>query len=71
VIPLTAAAFAVVETFAIIHDRRTHPGPQAGATLSDHLRRWFSVKTNLGRTAFLVVFGAFVAWFFPHVVLGW
>lgn len=62
-----AVAFAIIEGVALYHDYRDVPG----GTLSAHLRRWFSVKTKLGRTAFLVVFGGFCAWFFPHILLGW
>lgn len=53
--------FAVVEGYALITDF-----PQG--TLSVHIRRWFSVKSHLGRTAFIVVTTVFYIWFVPHIV---
>jgi hypothetical protein len=55
--------FGVVEGFALHDDMPGH-------TLSEHVRKWFSVKTKLGRTVFLVVFGGFVAWFSVHILTG-
>ena len=54
-------AFAGIEGTAIAK------GDWAG-TLSQHLRKWFRVDTNLGRTVWLI-FSAlfFVAWFIPHI----
>jgi hypothetical protein len=57
-------AFAIIE-FAALHN------DLPGDTLSEHLRRWFSVKKKLGRTVFLVAFGGFCCWFGIHVLTGW
>ena len=54
-------AFAVVEGFALRNDRKDD-------TLSEHLRLWFRTDTRPGRTVFLCVFGAFVAWFGVHII---
>lgn len=56
--------FVVVETIALCTDL-------PGDTLSEHVRKWFSVKTKLGRTIFLVVWAGFAIWFAPHILLGW
>lgn len=56
--------FVVVEAIALARDL-------PGDTLSEHVRKWFSVKTKLGRTAFLVIWAAFAVWFLPHILLGW
>lgn len=58
-------AFFVIEGIALYRDRT-----KLGATLSEHLRLWFRIDTKLGRTAFLVVFGGFVAWFGVHLLTG-
>jgi hypothetical protein len=55
-----AAAFAIIEGVALTRDK--HDG-----TLSHHLRHWFRVDTHLGRTAWLVVSGVFLAWFITHI----
>lgn len=54
-------AFIIVEWAAIKNDTPDD-------TLSEHLRKWFRTDTNLGRTAFLVAFGGFVAWFGVHIL---
>lgn len=62
------ALFAVIEGAALYRD---HTDPGSAGTLSEHLRKWFSVKTKLGRTAWLVVSGVFfVVWFIPHIAFG-
>lgn len=59
------AGFFVIEIPAIRNDLRED-------TLSEHFRRWFSVRTKLGRTAWIVVSGGFFAWFVTHIVSpGW
>ena len=62
-------AFAVIEAWAIYYDRNNPEGP---STLSDHIRRWFRVKTFWGRTVWLyVVTPIFVGWFFlTHIPFG-
>lgn len=55
--------FVVVEAVAVRNDVRDD-------TLSEHLRQWFSVHTKPGRTAFLVVFAGFAAWFAVHILTG-
>lgn len=57
------AAFVVIEAAAVFNDKKED-------TLSEHLRRWFSVNTRPGRTVFLIMFGAFVAWFGLHILTG-
>lgn len=57
--------FLVIEFWAIFRQ-------DEGDTLSEHLRKWFNVKTNHGRTVWLVVsFIFFVVWFIPHIAFGW
>lgn len=56
--------FAVVEVLALRND-------MPGDTLSEHVRKWLSVKTKLGRTVFLIVWAGFTAWFGVHVLTGW
>lgn len=58
------AAFAVIEGLAIRNDASDH---HDDSTLSSHLRRWFSVDTHLGRTAWLIVSGVFMTWFVVHI----
>lgn len=57
------AAFALIEGFALKND-------MPGDTLSEHTRKWFSVKTKLGRTAFLVAWAGFAVWFCAHILTG-
>lgn len=56
-------AFAIIEGVALHND-------MPGATLSEHLRRWFRVDTKLGRTAFLVVTVGLAAWLVAHIITG-
>jgi hypothetical protein len=60
-------AFAAIEGVALTRDRRE------GATLSQHLRRWFRTDTHTGRTVWLVACGVFGAWFLIHIATpaGW
>lgn len=60
---LWIVAFAVVEGVALKND-------VPGDTLSEHIRLWFRLDSRLGRTAFLVAFGGFVAWFGVHILTG-
>ena len=53
--------FGVVEYIAVKNDTPDD-------TLSEHIRKWYRIDTNLGRTAFLVSFGGFVAWFSVHIL---
>ena len=55
--------FAVVEGFALHND-------MPGDTLSEHVRKWLSVKTRIGRTAFLVIWAGFAVWFCAHILTG-
>lgn len=57
---LWGLSFFIVEGFALKND-------MPGDTLSEHLRKWFRVDTRPGRTAWLVTFGGFAAWFFVHI----
>lgn len=61
------ALFAIIEGVAIYHDQQETPDGQR--TLSDHLRKWFSTDTKLGRTAWLAVSGLFGAWFVVHIAV--
>lgn len=54
-------SFAVVEAFALRND-------MPGDTLSEHVRKWFSVHTKIGRTIFLGVWLFFAAWFLLHIL---
>lgn len=56
--------FAVVEALALRND-------MPGDTLSEHVRKWLSVKTKLGRTVFLIVWAGFTVWFGLHILTGW
>lgn len=56
--------FAAIESAAIVHDHR-----EPGATLSEHLRRWFRTDTHLGRTVWMVVSGIFFGWFVVHIAV--
>jgi hypothetical protein len=53
--------FAIVEAFALHND-------MPGDTLSEHVRKWLSVHTKLGRSIFLVVWAGFSVWFLVHIV---
>lgn len=53
--------FGIVETFAVRNDT-------PGDTLSEHIQKWFRTDSHHGRTAFLVAFGGFVAWFGVHIL---
>lgn len=53
--------FVVVESVALARD-------MPGDTLSEHIRKWFSVKTAFGRSMFLFFFGGFVVWFVFHII---
>ena len=55
------AAFAIIEGVALHND-------MPGDTLSEHTRKWFSVKTKLGRTIFLVAWVGFAVWFTVHII---
>ena len=57
---LWGVAFAVIEGRAVTNDKRDD-------TLSEHLRLWFRTDTRLGRTVWLIVSGAFLAWFLLHI----
>ena len=59
------ACFAVIEGAALVQDRR---GPD-GATLSEHLRRWFRTDTHLGRSAWVGLSGVFLGWFIVHIAV--
>jgi hypothetical protein len=74
---LLVAWFAVLEALAIRQDWGRPGDPDGngvadtGATLSEHLRRWFRLDTRLGRSVYLVTAGGFALWFFvPHLLLG-
>lgn len=54
-------SFGVVEFFALRND-------MPGDTLSEHVRKWFSVKTKIGRTIFLGLWLFFCAWFLVHIL---
>lgn len=54
--------FVGIEGVAVVNDKRDD-------TLSEHLRLWFRTDTKRGRTAWLVVSGAFFAWFIPHILI--
>ena len=58
--------FAIVEGVALRND-------MPGDTLSEHIRKWLSVKTRPGRTAFLIVWliglGVWL-WFVVHILTG-
>lgn len=56
-------AFAVIEAVALKNDL-----PED--TLSEHVRRWLSIHTQLGRTVFLIAFGGFTLWFAMHITVG-
>ena len=56
------AMFAVIEGVAILNDSRDD-------TLSEHLRKWFTTKEKRGRSVWLVVSGAFFAWFIVHIAV--
>ena len=55
--------FIVVEFLALRND-------VSEDTLSEHVRRWLSVKTRWGRTVFLVAWAGFTVWFGVHIVTG-
>ena len=57
-------AFVLVETFALRND-------MPGDTLSEHVTKWFSVRTKLGRTVFLVTWSGFAVWFAVHILTSW
>lgn len=59
------AAFGLIEGFALARDRR---GPD-GATLSEHLRRWFRTDTHLGRSVWVFISGVFLGWFVVHIAV--
>lgn len=59
---LWIVSFFVIEIPAIRND-------VDGDTLSEHTRRWFSTKTHRGRTVWLIVSGAFAAWFIVHIAV--
>ena len=40
----------------------------SGDTLSENLRVWFRVRSNLGRIVFVVVTGCIFAWLIPHIL---
>jgi len=56
-------AFAIIEGVALHND-------MPGDTLSEHTRKWFSVKTKLGRTIFLCIWAGFAVWFCVHIITG-
>lgn len=58
-------SFVVIETVAIIRDKRE----DEDRTLSDHLREWFRTDTKRGRTVWLIVSGIFFAWFVTHIAI--
>lgn len=58
---LWGLAFIVIEGVALKND-------VPDDTLSEHIRRWLHTDTRLGRTAFIVAFGGFVAWFSVHIL---
>ena len=57
-------AFVVIEVAALFNKKRSDANP---GTVSDHLARWFSVKTIPGRIVWLVVAGGFFAWVLAHI----
>lgn len=59
---LWGVAFAGIEGVAILNDRRDD-------TLSEHLREWFRTDRKRGRTVWLLVSGAFFAWFVTHIAV--
>lgn len=60
------AAFAGIEGFAL----RADAHGSTGATLSEHLRRWFHVNTHVGRTIWLIVSGIWGVAFAMHIANG-
>lgn len=58
------AALFIVEGLALHHD-------MPGATLSEHVQRWWRVDTHIGRTVFLIVWLLFAVWFPLHIVWHW
>ena len=68
--PVWVLAFFVIEGFALWYDHKRPASFDRGFTLSSHFRRWFSVKTFVGRTIFIVITGVFVAAFVPHILHG-
>lgn len=63
-------AFFVVEGVALWQDHKYPASFDKGFTLSSHFRRWFSVKSHVGRTVFVLVTGAFATLFALHIVNG-
>lgn len=57
-------ALIIIEGFALHHD-------MPGATLSEHVARWWRVDTHKGRTAFLIVWILFAILFATHIVWHW
>jgi hypothetical protein len=41
---------------------------QAGDTLSERVREWFSVHTHPGRAIFAVAWTGFAVWFLAHIL---
>ena len=63
---ITAGAFAVLETIALVNRRK-------GDTLSERTRAWLgitppSVQRRIAVPVFVTVLVLFVVWFIPHIV---
>jgi hypothetical protein len=64
-----AVSFAALEGYALYT-------PRPGDTLSENLRRWLGIAPprpwrHVGAVGFVAALVGFVAWFGPHIVLGW
>lgn len=65
---LTIGGFIALEVVALVrkNDRDLDPD-----TLSDHLTKWFSVKTRTGRivwTVVCIILAVVLAWLWPHIL---
>ena len=57
-------SLVIIEGLALHHD-------MPGATLSEHVQRWWRVDTHIGRTLFLIVWVLFAILFATHIVWHW
>ena len=67
---LAIGGFLALEIPAIIRKNNSDTDPD---TLSDHLTRWFAVKTRKGRISWAVFasgLGVLVVWLGMHVITG-